>query len=660
MNIARLEPAIAKLATADKKPVGTDHSYRPDIDGLRALAVLAVLIYHAFPSALRGGFFGVDIFFVISGYLITGIIHQQMLEKRFSIADFYTRRVRRIFPALILVVAVTFALGWFLLPLRDMQSLGTNIAGGAIFAQNFVLLGQIGYFDVAADKKPLLHLWSLGIEEQYYVVWPILLLLVRRWSFNALVVVASLAVASFVLCLVIGARAPDYAFYLPVTRAWELLAGSSLALWQGGRKAELAAHPPAGTLREIVAGVATLAIGIALLGYRPWMTDPGWFTLLPVLGATALMALPGSLIHRHVLALRPAVWIGLISYPLYLWHFPLMAYTRIHFGDGLRIRHMLAVLLISGVLAWLTYVVVEKPLRFGRQRVRIKVAGLVTAMIALGAVGWAADRTNGLPMRIPASIRPFMLTGGESSQYWRIGKCLMQPEQGPDEFAGECAGSGRHPLVLIWGDSYAASLYPGLKHYGDERGFDVAEYSASSCAPLIGYVNPQRRFCKPSNDYTLQKIQELHPDVVVLYSTWSYGEPDLRGGLQRTVPLLRPFTKKIVLLGPPASWTGEGLSANVLDYYFESGNFAVLPGRTWYRSNENWTRAVETILEDEAPKVGIEYISMHRIMCNDDGCLARVGPNGSELTAYDPGHFTHAGSIFMTGQIIDRILDFKR
>jgi hypothetical protein len=236
----------------------------------------------------------------------------------------------------------------------------------------------------------------------------------------------------------------------------------------------------------------------------------------------------------------------------------------------------------------------------------------------------------------------------------------MGPEQGPEEFAPECAGSGRRPLLLIWGDSYAASLYPGLKQFADERGFDVAEFSASACAPLIGYVNPSRRFCKPANDYVLKRIEELRPDVVILYGTWSVGEGDLRDGLERTAPLLKPLTKKIVVLGPPATWTGEGLSANVLDYYYESGNFSILPERTWYRSNDNWTRALESVLEAEAAKVGIDYISMRRLMCNADGCLARIGPGGSELTAFDSGHLTHAGAIFMAGQVIDRITDFKR
>lgn len=652
---------MVPLGVAFKKPSAAPLPYRADIDGLRAIAILPVLIYHAFPSVLPGGFFGVDIFFVISGYLITGIIHQQMQEKRFSVANFYARRIRRIFPALILVVAATFAIGWFLLPLREMQSLGTNIAGGAIFAQNFVLLGQVGYFDLAADKKPLLHLWSLGIEEQYYVVWPLTLLLIRRWNLKALVFVAALAMASFVLCLIVGARAPQYAFYLPVTRAWELLVGSALALWHGGRLTGLEQDQTRFRLsREIAAAGALVAIAIGFWSYRSWMIDPGWFTLFPVLGTAVLIGGGGTLIHRRLLGARAAVFIGLISYPLYLWHFPLMTYARIHFVDGVRFRYMLAILLASFVLAWLTYRLIEVPLRFGHKQVRIKITGLVTAMIALGVVGLAADWTNGLPIRIPASIRPFMLTGGESSQYWREGKCLMRPEQEPANFASECAGDGGRPLLFIWGDSYAASLYPGLKHFAATRGFDVAEYTASACEPLIGYVNPERPFCKPSNDYALERIRELRPEVVIIYSAWNCGEPDLRGGLQRTVPLLRPFTKKIVLLGPPASWLGEGLSANVLDYYFESGSSAILPERTWYRSNENWTHAVESILKPEAAQVGIDYISIRGLMCDKDGCLARIGPNGSELMQFDSGHFTHAGAIFMAGQIVDRILDFSR
>ncbi|WP_315782725.1 acyltransferase family protein [Bradyrhizobium sp. SZCCHNPS1003] len=639
-------------------PQSPNHSYRPDIDGLRAVAVIAVLMYHALPSMLPGGFFGVDIFFVISGYLITGIIHQQIQQNRFSLAEFYMRRIRRIFPALVLVIAITFAAGWFLLPMREMKSLGANIAGGAIFAQNFILLGQIGYFDLAADKKPLLHLWSLGIEEQYYLVWPLALLGLRRKAPSALLaIVSSLAVASFVLCIAIGTYAPDLAFYLPVTRAWELLAGSALAVWQF-RSANDLTEARIGRFEEAAAAGAIAVVAASLFAYRPWMQVPGWVTLLPVLGTVGIIGSGATLIHRRILACRPMVFIGLISYPLYLWHFPLLAYARIHFVDGLRLRQSVTILLVSVILAWLTYRLLECPVRFGKGNQKIKVAALTAAMLALGIVGLTADLTNGLPIRIPDSIRPFMLTGDESLPNFRSAKCLLLPHQGPEDFDSQCGGSGRRPLILIWGDSYAASLYPGLRHSAEERAVDVAQFTSSACPPLVGFVNPERRFCKANNDYILKQVSELRPDVVILFSTWSYhrNRDDLRRDVRHTASLIQPFTKKIVVIGPVASWLGQGLPANVLDYYYESGNFSILPERTWYRSNDNWTSAAESALEPEVKALGLDYISAHRTMCNADGCLARIGPDGSDLTTYDNGHLTYTGSLYLAAQWIDQII----
>jgi peptidoglycan/LPS O-acetylase OafA/YrhL len=633
--------------------------YREDIDWLRAIAVLAVVAFHFEAPAVFGGFVGVDIFFVISGYLITGIIHQQMLDKTFSLADFYARRIRRIFPALIVVVAITSLIAWFVLPPRELKSLGTNIAGGAVFAQNFILLGQVGYFDLAAEIKPLLHLWSLGIEEQYYIVWPLLLLLIGRWHFRSLAVTAALAGASFVACVITRADAPDYAFYLPVTRAWELLVGSGLALWHNGRPA---AAQPAGPdirmIREVVGVGALLAIAIALWRFNPQTPYPGYFTLVPVLAAAALIGTSRTRVHRYVLSAWPVVFVGLISYPLYLWHFPLMAFARIHFVDGAPFGVMSGILVASVTLAWLTYRFIERPIRFGKQHGAYKVGALVSGMAVLGAVGLVADQTNGFPMRIPESIRGFMLDGNETSFRWRAGKCLLLPEQSAADFAPECGGDGRHPLVVVWGDSYAASLYPGLAHFGAERGFDVAEFSASSCAPLIGYVNPYRRFCKGANDFVLERLAVLKPEAVIFYSTWSYSPEDLHNGLERTVPLLRALNiKHILLLGPPATWLGEGLPAIILDYYFQ--NHALLPERTWYRSRDSsFTRPLDEYLKAQAKSVGIDYVSARDMLCNDDGCLARFGPNGSELTAYDSGHLTYPGSLFIAKQTLDALPGF--
>jgi peptidoglycan/LPS O-acetylase OafA/YrhL/lysophospholipase L1-like esterase len=633
----------------------TQLRYRPDIDGLRALAVLPVLFYHAFPWAVPAGFYGVDVFFVISGYLITGIIHEQMLSNTFSIADFYARRIRRIFPALIAVVLVTFAVACLILPPRDLKSLGTNIAGGAVFLQNFILLGQVGYFDLAAEDKPLLHLWSLAIEEQYYIVWPLLLLLIGAWRRRSLAITLGLAAASFVGAVMVQRHAPDYAFYLPVTRAWELLIGSGLALWINGRPSvDVAIDRRTRLVHEAIALGAMLVLAFAFWRYNRFTAHPGSRTLLPVFAAAALLATNGTLVHRYILSSAPLVFVGLISYPLYLWHYPLIVYARIHYVEGVSPWVMWEFLVASVMLAWLTYRTIERPIRFGQRHAVHKVGALLGGMVALGLAGLVLDRTNGLPDRIPESIRGFMLTGDETAVHWRRGKCLLLPDQTAADFAPECAGEGRHPLVAIWGDSYGAALYPGLQYFAADRGFDIAEFTASACPPLLDYIRPDRPACKGANDFVAGRLAELKPEVVIFYSNWGYTEGIIREGLQKTVSRLKAIgIPKIVLLGPPASWLGEGLPADLLAYYFQT--HALLPERTWYRSYDDWTRPMDQFLAAQAKSLDIQYISARQIMCNDEGCLARIGENGTELTAYDGGHLTRPGAIFLARHILEKL-----
>ncbi|MGT2440290.1 acyltransferase family protein [Bradyrhizobium betae] len=404
---------------------------------------------------------------------------------------------------------------------------------------------------------------------------------------------------------------------------------------------------------------ALLVLVLALLRYHPGIPHPGFSTLAPVLASAVLIGMRGTFVHRYILSAPPAVFVGLISYPLYLWHYPLMAYARIQFIDAVPVWVMVAIIVASMVLAWATYRFIERPIRFGRRLVPLKVGGLLGGMVALGIVGVVADRSNGLPARIPAELRGFMLDGSETARFWRADKCLLKPDQSASEFSSECAGTGRHPLILLWGDSYAASLYPGLAHFGAERGFEVAEFTASACPPLLGFVHPERRFCKASNDFVIQKAAELKPDLVLFYSSWSYGADDLRNGLDRTVAALKELNiSRIVLLGPPATWLGESLPGNLLDYYFQT--HSLLPARTKFRSNDNWTRALDELLEAQAQRVGIQYISARRMMCNDDGCLARIGADGSDLTAYDSGHLTHSGSIFVAKLALDALPGFEK
>lgn len=291
-------------------------NYRPDIDGLRALAVLAVVIYHAFPAALPGGFCGVDIFFVISGYLISGILFKSLAQDNFSFIEFYSRRIRRIFPALIVVLFLTLFLGYFYLLSDEFEQLGKHVAASCVFIQNIVFLKESGYFDTSADLKPLLHLWSLAVEEQFYIFFPPLLILIWRKKTSITWIFTSLIALSFIANIVISVKDSASDFFLAPYRCWELLAGSLLA-WQHFSKGS-------GTrLGNIYSTFGVLLITFSLIWLDKTNPYPGWRAVFPVTGAVLLIAAgPSSIINRWLLSNQISIWIGLISYPLYLFHWP--------------------------------------------------------------------------------------------------------------------------------------------------------------------------------------------------------------------------------------------------------------------------------------------------------------------------------------------------
>jgi peptidoglycan/LPS O-acetylase OafA/YrhL len=312
--------------------------YRADIDGLRAAAVIAVVMFHAFPSTLSGGFLGVDVFFVISGFLISTIIFGSLERRAFSFTEFYARRARRIFPALLIVLVAVYAFGWFALVDAEYKQLGKHVAGAAAFVANVVFWREAGYFDTTASAKPLLHLWSLGIEEQFHLLWPMLAWTARKRPRHLLILTALLAVVSFGINVVTVKTNSVAAFYLPHTRIWELLCGSLLA-WLSLRGSAGAASSIAGAAPSIhvtggiahlpsIAGALLLAGGIWRINQE--LSFPGIWALVPVAGTLLLIAAgPSAVINRTLCSWRPMVWIGLISYPLYLWHWPLLSFARI-------------------------------------------------------------------------------------------------------------------------------------------------------------------------------------------------------------------------------------------------------------------------------------------------------------------------------------------
>lgn len=388
--------------------------YRPDIDGLRAVAVLSVVVYHAFPSLLKGGFIGVDIFFVISGFLISTIIFSSLERDSFSFYDFYSRRIRRIFPALLVVLISCYAFGWFALLADEYKQLGKHIAAGAGFVSNLVLWSESGYFDAAAETKPLLHLWSLGIEEQFYIVWPVLLWAAWKKKFNFFTISLVLFFVSFGLNLS-KYRVDGVAdFYSPQTRFWELLAGSLLAyvthhnfLVLGRVKEKLDswlgkvvyAHPPevkGQTFRDAQSLFGALLIALGLVLITKEKHFPGTWAILPVLGAVCIISAgSNSWFNRIFLSNRIMVWFGIISFPLYLWHWPLLSFARIIEGELPDRSFRISAVFLSIVLSWLTYKLIEHPLRFGKNNI-FKVLVLSLAMTSVSLIGYLTFLKDGL------------------------------------------------------------------------------------------------------------------------------------------------------------------------------------------------------------------------------------------------------------------------
>lgn len=391
--------------------------YRPDIDGLRAVAVLAVVAFHAFPSWVRGGFIGVDVFFVISGYLISTIIFENLDKGTFSYVEFYARRIKRIFPALLLVLIACFSFGWFALMADEYKQLGKHIAAGAGFVSNFSLWNESSYFDNSADTKPLLHLWSLGIEEQFYIVYPLSLWFAWKRKFNLLTITILVTIASFVLNINGIKQDMVATFYSPQTRFWELLSGSILAWFTLYKKDALAnvKHNLDLQLSRIIKREnrwfdgKTLSnvlsfFGSLLLLYGFWeinkeLSFPGLWALVPVLGA-ALIITAGTKawVNRTILSNKVAVWFGLISFPLYLWHWPILSFARIIESEAPSRNVRIAAVVLSIFLAWLTYKLVERPLRFGKHS-KANVAVLVVLMTIVGYVGYNNFSRDGLPFR---------------------------------------------------------------------------------------------------------------------------------------------------------------------------------------------------------------------------------------------------------------------
>jgi peptidoglycan/LPS O-acetylase OafA/YrhL len=486
-------------------------TYRPDIDGLRAIAVMMVIGYHAFPSIFKGGFVGVDIFFVISGYLISTILLRSLSEQTYRLTRFYCNRIKRIFPALLAVLIFCLIAGWFLFTAAEFKQLGKHVAGGSVFLSNIIYMNERGYFDMDSETKSLLHLWSLAVEEQFYILLPPLLWFLYKIRAKAFEIIVVIAVCSFLIAL-FGTPDPTVKFYSLQTRVWELLLGTIIAWYEHTFASRRYVNSL--SLRLIFEGVnklpnffSTLGVSlviVSLILINRQQVTPGVWTLLPTIGASLLIIVGmRGWFNRTILSSRLFVAIGLISYPLYLWHWPLLVITTIAEGTRPSISHRLVAIAVTFVLSITTYFLIERPIRFGRNE-NLKTAILVALMICVGSFGYAVYRDGGYEQRTFAWQ---FKNVSEAIEDWEGDAGLMNVTYLGQPVLGN---SMQPPEILFIGDSHVEQFLPRVVKLTQANQFPSSIFVlGAGCPPIENVFEESLARCQD----TLKRIAVVTQEI---------------------------------------------------------------------------------------------------------------------------------------------------
>jgi len=638
----------------------TRPTYRPDIDGLRALAVLAVVFYHSGFDIVSGGYVGVDVFFVISGFLITTIIARELAEGNFSIVVFYERRMRRILPASIVTVAVCLIVGYLVFETEDLGNLAHSTIANSLFLSNIYFYMQTGYFDAAAELKPLLHTWSLSLEEQYYVVTPMLLMVIARF-FNQrhLYFVIPIAVLSFVACVVGTSENQSATFYMLTTRGWELLIGSILAI---------ATIPRASS----EAAMRLLAIfGLSLILYSMFFFDeqtafPGAYAALPTIGTAILIytGYSGGTPVNRALSFKPIVFVGLISYSLYLWHWPIIVFSRYLKGVALSNLENVAMLVAIFAVSVLSWRYVETPFR--RKQLLPRKKGLFLA--SLGAT----------TILIVASL---LATGEVVDMEWRQWRSCENVEERLSENRALCVvgETGAEPSFLLWGDSHARAFNSAAKASALRVGLAGYVASKPGCAPLRGIERESQPDCSEFNESMLSfVIQDPNIDTVVLAAHWAafaegsryndegagpsrvldvlaeQGAPPqdrpalMKTGLSRTIQALRENGRRVILVGPVPEIGHNVPSVNhIARITNRDVNAMIAPTIEEFEARSEKAVSVLTAVEEE---LGTPVIWPSRVLCNEKLCIVAL-EDGTSLY-HDDDHLSTDGARYVS-EILD-------
>lgn len=623
-------------------------NYRREVDGLRALAILPVILFHAGFQTFSGGFVGVDIFFVISGYLITSIILTEKQADTFTFMNFYERRARRILPALFTVMFVCLPFAWFWLFPSDLKNFSQSLVAVSGFASNILFWKTSSYFATSAELKPLLHTWSLAVEEQYYLFFPVFLISIWRFGKYWILTIFALATVISLTAAQWGSVAMQSAtFYLLSTRGWELLIGAFLAFYFSNKVKS--------QFNKVSNEVGSI-IGLILVAYAIFMFDkytpfPGLYALIPTIG-TALIILcatqqtyVGRLLGNNLL-----VGIGLISYSAYLWHQPLFAFTK-HISIDEPSKFLMGVLaIVAMVLGYLSWKYVEKPFRDKKRinRKEIFVFAVIGSVFFI-SIGLIGHFNKGFENRF--SKEQLAIIALEKYNYKNVYKfrsCFLDANQDYSAFAKDCIPKNGSE-ILIWGDSHAAALAYGLQ----QQLGNIIQYTASGCPPIKDGIFSRQAKCKAINDFVLKEINRLKPKQIFLHANWSsdeYKNQDPLGNIHKTIQYIKSFSPSslIYIIGPVPHWYPSlpKFAINKLDK---------LDGEHFLQNSTiNDLAKIDYLLSNVAKQEEVSFLSALNVLCRNKDCLAStIYKNKPALTAWDYGHLTEAGSVSLAQKIFN-------
>ncbi len=644
--------------------------YRADIDGLRAIAVLSVLFFHSGIGSFSGGYVGVDIFFVISGYLITSIIVREIERGDFSIVKFYERRFRRILPALTVVVVLSLIFGVLLFDSKQLYDLGQSAVATSIFSSNILFYLESGYFDGPSELKPLLHTWSLAVEEQFYIFFPILLILIAKMGdrkYSKWLI--PLALLSFALCVMGMDFDASGTFYLIPTRAWELLVGSLLAI-------NVFPETRHRYARDFLSITGLLMMAFSIFTYTPDTKFPGIAAAIPTIGAALVIysGITGKSFIGRFLSLKPIVFIGLISYSLYLWHWPVIVYTKYYSIvelNNFEITIMLCLIFVLSVLSW-RYI--ESPFRkktiFARRNSLFSFASVVSVIVI--GIGLLMTVTEGLPNRYANVPNMQMVSDDPEWQYWGDCQKVREKLDGKKDLCNIGIDS-KDASFILWGDSHARALASSVHHGAKKHGLTGKVATKDACPPLLYIEKLNRLSCHKFNLAVLKYISDKQGiEVVLLAARWTYFANGTRYknesgataklvdiqsnsnaeipnitlfdiGLKRTIENLQRLGKKVVLVSPVPEIGYDVPSAYFVSKITEREVDSIISPSSdeYYQRNQS----VLSIFASMEKEHNIEIVNPSKYLCDKEYCKVIA----DDISLYrDDDHLSTFGSKYVS------------